>query len=123
MVAGRRVVDVEELRSHTRYSGGLSEQSDEVRWFWDTFSSLDNAARGAVLAFFTAFSRLPAGKTVAIEIAGSSMNSDAHHYVAPYLRTVAACMAGSIDEHVVNVLDGKINLQDALLNALNFALL
>jgi SNF2 family DNA or RNA helicase len=32
-------------------------------------------------------------------------------------------MSNSIDEHVVNVLDGKINLQDALLNALNFALL
>jgi len=29
----------------------------------------------------------------------------------------------SIDQHVVNVLEGKINLQDALLNALNFALL
>jgi SNF2 family DNA or RNA helicase len=32
-------------------------------------------------------------------------------------------MAGSIDEHVVKVLEGKINLQDALLEALNFALL
>jgi SNF2 family DNA or RNA helicase len=28
----------------------------------------------------------------------------------------------SIDEQVIKVLDGKINLQDALLNALNFAL-
>ena len=32
-------------------------------------------------------------------------------------------MAGSIDEQVIKVLDGKINLQDALLDALNFALL
>jgi SNF2 family DNA or RNA helicase len=32
-------------------------------------------------------------------------------------------MAGSIDEQVVKVLEGKINLQDALLNSLNFALL
>ena len=31
-------------------------------------------------------------------------------------------MASSIDEQVVKVLDGKINLQDALLDALNFAL-
>jgi hypothetical protein len=31
-------------------------------------------------------------------------------------------MADSVDEQVVKVLDGKINLQDALLNALNFAL-
>jgi SNF2 family DNA or RNA helicase len=32
-------------------------------------------------------------------------------------------MTNSIDEQVVKVLDGKINLQDALLNSLNFALL
>jgi SNF2 family DNA or RNA helicase len=32
-------------------------------------------------------------------------------------------LAKSIDEQVVKVLDGKINLQDALLNALNFVLL
>ena len=31
-------------------------------------------------------------------------------------------IAGSIDEQVIKVLGGKINLQDALLNALNFAL-
>ena len=31
-------------------------------------------------------------------------------------------LSNSIDEHVVKVLEGKINLQDALLNALNFAL-
>jgi SNF2 family DNA or RNA helicase len=31
-------------------------------------------------------------------------------------------LANSIDQHVVKVLEGKINLQDALLDALNFAL-
>jgi hypothetical protein len=31
-------------------------------------------------------------------------------------------MANSIDEQVVKVLGGKINLQEALLNSLNFAL-
>jgi 3-oxoacyl-[acyl-carrier-protein] synthase II len=34
----------------------------------------------------------------AIEIAGWSMTSDAHHFVAPYLKTVAGCMADSIDK-------------------------
>jgi 3-oxoacyl-[acyl-carrier-protein] synthase II len=37
------------------------------------------------------------GLRYAIEIAGWSMNSDAHHFVAPHLRTVARCMADSID--------------------------
>jgi len=45
------------------------------------------------------------GLRYAIEIAGSSMNSDAHHYVAPYLRTVAACMAGSIDDAGISTQD------------------
>ena len=31
-------------------------------------------------------------------------------------------MENTIDEQVVKVLEGKINLQDALLNALDFAL-
>jgi 3-oxoacyl-[acyl-carrier-protein] synthase II len=33
----------------------------------------------------------------AFELAGWSMTSDAHHFVAPHLKTVAACMAGCID--------------------------
>jgi 3-oxoacyl-[acyl-carrier-protein] synthase II len=41
----------------------------------------------------------------AIEIAGWSMNSDAHHYVAPYLKTVATCMADSIDNAGISVQD------------------
>jgi 3-oxoacyl-[acyl-carrier-protein] synthase II len=37
------------------------------------------------------------GLAPAFEIAGWSMTSDAHHFVAPHLKTVAACMAGCID--------------------------
>ncbi|HSV93425.1 MAG TPA: beta-ketoacyl-[acyl-carrier-protein] synthase family protein [Desulfobacterales bacterium] len=33
----------------------------------------------------------------AFELAGWSMTSDAHHFVAPHLKTVAACVAGCID--------------------------
>lgn len=33
----------------------------------------------------------------AFELAGWSMTSDAHHFVAPHLETVAACMAGCVD--------------------------
>jgi 3-oxoacyl-[acyl-carrier-protein] synthase II len=37
------------------------------------------------------------GLTPGFEIAGWSMTSDAHHFVAPHLKTVAACMAGCVD--------------------------
>jgi 3-oxoacyl-[acyl-carrier-protein] synthase II len=45
------------------------------------------------------------GLGYAIEIAGWSMNSDAHHFVAPYLRTVAGCMADSIDNAGISLQD------------------
>jgi 3-oxoacyl-[acyl-carrier-protein] synthase II len=38
------------------------------------------------------------GLHYAVEIAGWSMTSDAHHFVAPYLKTISRCMADSIDQ-------------------------
>ncbi len=38
------------------------------------------------------------GLSAAVELAGWSMTSDAHHYVAPHLDTVARCMAEAIDD-------------------------
>jgi 3-oxoacyl-[acyl-carrier-protein] synthase II len=45
------------------------------------------------------------GLAPAIEIAGWSMTSDAHHFVAPYLKTVARCMADSVDSAGVSLQD------------------
>jgi 3-oxoacyl-[acyl-carrier-protein] synthase II len=45
------------------------------------------------------------GLTPAIEIAGWGMTSDAHHFVAPYLKTVARCLADSIDNAGVSLHD------------------
>jgi 3-oxoacyl-[acyl-carrier-protein] synthase II len=45
------------------------------------------------------------GLGYAIEIAGWSMTSDAHHFVAPYLRTVAGCMADSIADAGISIED------------------
>ena len=51
---------------------------------------------GCVVLATPAFARAH-GLAPAFEIAGWSMTSDAHHFVAPHLKTVAACMAGCID--------------------------
>jgi 3-oxoacyl-[acyl-carrier-protein] synthase II len=40
-----------------------------------------------------------------IELAGWSMTSDAHHFVAPYLKTVARCMAESVDKAGISLHD------------------
>lgn len=39
------------------------------------------------------------------EIAGWSMTSDAHHFVAPHLKTVAACVAGCVDNAGISLHD------------------
>jgi 3-oxoacyl-[acyl-carrier-protein] synthase II len=45
------------------------------------------------------------GLKPAIEIAGWGMTSDAHHFVAPHLPTVARCMAESIDSAGISLHD------------------
>lgn len=45
------------------------------------------------------------GLAPAFEIAGWSMTSDAHHFVAPHLKTVAACIAGCVDNAGISLHD------------------
>ena len=45
------------------------------------------------------------GLAPAVRIAGWSMTSDAHHFVAPYLKTVTRCMADSVDNAGVSLHD------------------
>jgi 3-oxoacyl-[acyl-carrier-protein] synthase II len=45
------------------------------------------------------------GLEPAIQIAGWGMTSDAHHFVAPYLKTVARCMADSVDNAGISLHD------------------
>jgi 3-oxoacyl-[acyl-carrier-protein] synthase II len=45
------------------------------------------------------------GLDPAIRIAGWSMTSDAHHFVAPYLKTVSRCMADSVDNAGISLHD------------------
>jgi 3-oxoacyl-[acyl-carrier-protein] synthase II len=45
------------------------------------------------------------GLRCAVEIAGWSLTSDAHHFVAPYLKTVSRCMADSIDQAGISLHD------------------
>ena len=53
------VFDVEDLRAHTRYSGGYSESSATVRSFWEVVQEMSNKDRAALLRFVTSCSRPP----------------------------------------------------------------
>ncbi len=59
---------------------------------------------GCIILTTAAFARAHGLAPVA-EIAGWGMTSDAHHFVAPYLKTVARCMADSVDNAGVSLHD------------------
>jgi 3-oxoacyl-[acyl-carrier-protein] synthase II len=59
---------------------------------------------GCIILTTEAFARAH-GLTPAVEIAGWSMTSDAHHFVSPYLKTVARCMAECIDKAGISLHD------------------
>ena len=45
------------------------------------------------------------GLKACVELAGWAMTSDAHHFVAPYMQTVTACMAAAIDNAGISAHD------------------
>jgi 3-oxoacyl-[acyl-carrier-protein] synthase II len=45
------------------------------------------------------------GLAPAVQIAGWSMTADAHHFVAPYLKTVSRCIADSVDNAGISLHD------------------
>jgi ubiquitin-protein ligase E3 C len=55
----QRGVDVDDLRAHAAYAGGLWVRSDVVAWLWETLASWSAADRAKVLAFVTAAQRPP----------------------------------------------------------------
>jgi len=54
-------LDVEDMRSHTKYSGGYSESSSTVKLFWKVVEGFSPGDRAALLKFVTSCSRAPLG--------------------------------------------------------------
>lgn len=61
LVAGRPEVDVELLKRHTKYSGGLSESDPVVKMFWEVFETLSDEERCGWIRFAWGRARLPTG--------------------------------------------------------------
>ena len=61
MVIGgeQRVVDIENLRQFSRYSGGYHPSQEIMVWFWDILRSLSPAQHADFLKFVTSCSRQP----------------------------------------------------------------
>lgn len=59
-VCGRSRVDVDLLKRHTKYSAGLSEESDRVKFLWETLKELSETEKLRFVKFCWGQERLPA---------------------------------------------------------------
>jgi len=59
-VCGKKKVDVDLLRRHTRYSGGLTESSPVIIFFWEVLRDLSDTEKLLFIKFCWGQERLPA---------------------------------------------------------------
>ena len=52
-------ISVEELRNHTRYSGGYFSADRRIGWFWTVVSEFSEADKSLLLKFVTSCERPP----------------------------------------------------------------
>lgn len=55
----KRAIDIENLRAHTRYSGGYHPSQPIIQWFWEALRSYTPDEQSAFLMFVTSCSRQP----------------------------------------------------------------
>lgn len=59
LLSGLSEINVDDWRRNTRYSGGFSEDSKVIKWFWKCVSEMKNEDRVLLLQFSTGCSRVP----------------------------------------------------------------
>ena len=62
VVCGEPNLNIELLRSVTEYSGGLTKDSELVRWLWECLAEMDQEERCLFIRFSWGRSRLPRGR-------------------------------------------------------------
>lgn len=51
IICGRPKVDVDLLKKHTKYSGGLNEESRRIKFFWEIMKELQEVDRLKIIRF------------------------------------------------------------------------
>lgn len=59
LTGDKRAIDMEDLRAHTRYSGGYHPSQPIIGWLWDALRSFTPEQQAAFLMFVTSCSRQP----------------------------------------------------------------
>jgi len=67
VLCGLPEINVEDWRTHARYTDGYSERSQQVQWFWEVVASMTREQRARLLQFVTGTSRVPAQGFAALQ--------------------------------------------------------
>lgn len=60
LISGKRgKIDLDDLRRHTKYSGGYSEETMVIKWFWQAMAELSAEDQSKLLQFVTSSPRAP----------------------------------------------------------------
>lgn len=89
LICGKPTVDLQMLRRHTRYSKGLAEDSDQVKFFWEVLEELSETDKLRFIKFCWGQERLPANdeeyedRQVRFMIKASTRNDDGKEDALP----------------------------------------
>ncbi|KAF8073005.1 E3 ubiquitin-protein ligase TOM1-like [Scenedesmus sp. PABB004] len=60
LVCGETLIDIADLRAHTKYEDGYTGKEPQIAWFWTAVESMDEAQRRALLQFWSGSDGMPA---------------------------------------------------------------
>ena len=60
LVCGKKTVDIEMLKSHTKYTLDLNEQSPRIKWLWEVLDEITDDDKIKFIKFCWGQERLPA---------------------------------------------------------------
>lgn len=55
----KQVIDIADLRAHTKYEEGYTGREDQIAWFWQAVESFDDAQRRQLLQFWSGSDGMP----------------------------------------------------------------
>ena len=99
MLCGVAEIDVDDWQNSTKYDGGYSAESDQIKWFWAEVRRMTPEDRGKLLHFCTGSARAPATAHGLCEPDGLPRPAAALHHSARHLRGGAAARGVHVLQH------------------------
>ncbi|AET37605.1 putative E3 ubiquitin-protein ligase HUL4 Ecym_1372 [Eremothecium cymbalariae DBVPG len=94
-------LDVDMLRSVTKYQGGFDDNSPVVQWFWEIIQEFDYEKQRKLLQFVTGSDRVPATGVTTIPFRISRIRSGADRLPLSHTCFNEICLHDYIDKHTL----------------------